>query len=118
MHSDYHDVTILSSNLLVRKFDRILEQNYQDQNFHLVQMAAAIGVSERQLQRKLRSLTGRTPSEYVRTFRLSKSLEYLLVGSSIHDTAKAVGFSSQAYFASCFKAEYGRTPSQYRHVHM
>lgn len=114
MNHKHRDVTICSSNLLVEKFERVVEQNYHDQGFHLRQMAQAMDMSERQLQRKLKSLTGRTPSEYVRIFRLSQSLIYLLAGSTISDTAKAVGFSSQAYFASCFKAEYGRTPSQYQ----
>ena len=118
MNPKYHDVTIRSANLLVKKFERVVDQHYHNHSFDLGQMATAMDMSERQLQRKLRSLTGRTPSEYVKTFRLSKSLEYLLAGSSIRDTAKAVGFSSQAYFASCFKAEYGRTPTQYRHRHM
>jgi len=118
MNPKYHDVTIRSANLLVRKFERLVDQHYHDHSFDLGQMATAMDMSERQLQRKLKFLTSRTPSEYVRTFRLSKSLDYLLAGSSVRDTAKVVGFSSQAYFASCFKTEYGRTPTQYRHRHM
>ena len=114
----YHDVTIRSSNLLVKKFEQVVDQHCHDHSFDLRQMAVAMDMSERQLQRKLQLLTGRTPSQYVRSFRLSKSLEYLLVGCSVRDTAKAVGFSSQAYFASCFKAQYGRTPTQYQHRHM
>ena len=118
MNPKYHNITIRSSNLLVEKFERVVELNYRSQRFDLTQMAIAMHMSERQLQRKLRSLTGRTPSEFVRTYRLSKSLEYLLAGASVHDTAKAVGFSSQAYFASCFKAEYGKTPTQYQQRHI
>ena len=114
MNPKYHHVTVRSSNLIVQRFDQIVEQNYQDCDFDLTRMAVRMGISERQLQRKLRTLTGHSPSEYVRSYRLSKSLEFLLAGNSIRDTARAVGFSSQAYFASCFKAEYGRTPTEYR----
>jgi AraC-like DNA-binding protein len=114
MNSKYRHVTIRSSNLIVSRFEQVLELNYQDCDFDLAQMAQKMGISERQLQRNLRSLTGHTPSEYVRSYRLSKSLEFLLSGNSVRDTARAVGFSSQAYFASCFKAEYGRTPTEYR----
>jgi len=118
MNLKYYDVKIRSANLLVKRFEQVVDQHYHDHSFDLEQMAAVMGMSERQLQRKLRLLAGRTPSEFVRTYRLSKSLEYLLAGSSIRDTAKAVGFSSQTYFASCFKAQYGRTPTQYRQKHM
>jgi len=114
MKPKYRHVTVMSSNLIVRQFEQVVAQNYPDREFDLAQMAASMGMSERQLQRKLRSITGHTPTEFVRTYRLSRSLEYLLAGASIRDTAAAVGFSSQAYFASCFKAEYGRTPSDYR----
>ena len=118
MNPRYRDVAVQSSKLLVSKFEQVVAHNYHDQNFDLRQMAAKMDMSERQLQRKLRSMTGHTPSEFVRSFRLSKSLEYLLAGASVRDTAIAVGFSSQAYFASCFKAEYGRTPTQYRERHI
>lgn len=114
MNPKFHHVKILSSNLIVKQFKHVVELNYQDCDFDLTRMAQKTGVSERQLQRKIRSLTGQTPSEYVRSFRLSMSLEFLLAGNSVRDTARAVGFSSQAYFASCFKAQYGRTPTQYR----
>jgi len=114
MNPKFHHVTIRSANLIVKRFDQVVELNYQDCDFDLPGMARQMGISERQLQRKLRSLTGQTPSEYVRSFRLSKSLEFLLAGNTVRDTARAVGFSSQAYFASCFKAEYGRTPTEYR----
>ena len=114
MNPKFHHVEILSSNLIVKRFKKVVELNYQDCDFDLTRMARIMGISERQLQRKLKSLTGHTPSEYVRSFRLSKSLELLLAGNSVHDTSRAVGFSSQAYFASCFKDEYGRTPTEYR----
>ncbi len=118
MNPKYQDISIRGSKLLVRKFERVVALHYNDQNFDLSQMAAEMDMSERQLQRKLRLLTGHTPTEFVRSFRLSKSLEFLLAGATVRDTATAVGFSSQAYFASCFKAEYGRTPTQYRGRHI
>ena len=118
MNHKYHSVTVLSSHLFVSKLERVVQRNFETQGFDLHQMATGLDMSERQLQRRLKSLTGRTPSEYLKTYRLSKSLEYLLVGRTVRETANAVGFSSQAYFASCFKAEYGRTPTQYQQRHM
>lgn len=74
-----------------------------------------MNVSERQLQRKLKTLLGRTPSECMRTIRLQKSLPLLSQGVSVKETALAVGFSSQSYFASCFKARFGSTPTEFQH---
>ena len=105
-------------NVLLDKLDRILEQNFESRDFDLPKMAEEMGISERQLQRKLKVLTGYTPSAYIRSYRLYQSLNHLKSGESVGRSAKAVGFSSQAYFASCFKAEYGRTPTQYQQRHM
>ncbi len=96
------------------ELDEVLNSNYANQSFDLSRMAAEMGISERQLQRKLKTLIGHTPSEYLRAYRLQKSLEQLREGNSIGEVAKAVGFSSQSYFASCFKAEFGTTPKQFQ----
>ena len=77
-------------------------------------MAAEMGVSERQLQRKLKALIGHTPSDYLRAYRLQQSLEQLREGNSIGEVAKAVGFTSQSYFTTCFKAQFGTTPKQFQ----
>ena len=113
MNSHVRNVTVKSASLIGR-FERFVANNYQDHSLDLARLAAEMGMSERQLQRKLRRYMGVTPSEYLRTYRLSRSLEHLLAGASIRDTAYAVGFASQAYYASCFKAAYGRTPTEYR----
>ena len=101
-------------NVLLEKLDRVLEQNFASRDFDLPKMAEEMGISERQLQRKLKELTGHTPSAYIRSYRLHKSLAHLKFGESVRTSAKAVGFSSQAYFASCFKGEFGTTPTRYR----
>ncbi len=72
--------------------DEVLSSNYTDRAFDLSQMAAEMGVKERQLQRKLKALTGHTPSDHLRTYRLQQSLEHLRDGISISAVAKAVGF--------------------------
>jgi AraC-like DNA-binding protein len=65
------------------------------------------------LQRKLRALTGKTPTQYVRKYRLIKSLAYLRDGIPVNQIAGLVGFSSPAYFTSQFKEEFGDTPTNY-----
>ena len=96
------------------ELDEALNRNYTNRAFDLSQMAAEMGVSERQLQRKLKALIGHTPSDYLRAFRLKKSLKQLREGDPIGEVAKAVGFSSQSYFASCFKVQFGTTPKQFQ----
>jgi AraC-like DNA-binding protein len=75
-------------------------------------MAAEMEISDRQLQRKTRAIIGQSPVHHLRQFRLEESLRYLREGVPVGKAAKAVGFSSHAYFTSCFRAQYGITPNR------
>lgn len=94
--------------------DQAVSNNYTDRDFDLTALSSQLALSKRQVQRRLKTLAGHTPSEYLRSYRLRKSLESLQEGLPVGQVAKAVGFSSQAYFASCFKAEFEQTPSEYQ----
>ena len=77
-------------------------------------MSSEMAMSDRQLQRKLKAIVDHSPAEFLRNFRLNIAATQLQTGTQIGLVAEAVGFSSQAYFASCFKAEFGTTPSDYQ----
>jgi len=91
---------------------RVVKQNYTNPNFDVSSMAAQMKISDRQLQRKVKALTGQSPVLYLRQFRLEKSLHYLRDGVPVGEVTKAVGFSSHAYFTSCFKGRFGITPNR------
>jgi transcriptional regulator GlxA family with amidase domain len=91
---------------------RVVKQNYTNPNFDVCSMAGAMMISDRQLQRRIKALTGQTPVQYLRGFRLEISLPYLQEGVPVGDVAKVTGFSSHTYFTCCFKAQFGITPQQ------
>ncbi len=78
-------------------------------------MAGAVTMETRTLQRKLRALTGQTPSEFLRHFRLQRAIELLLgTDRSVHDIALSCGFSSPQSFSRTFSREYGQPPDRWR----
>ena len=99
-----------SDQEFVDKLIGVVKRNYTNANFDIVSMAAEMSISDRQLQRKVKALTGQSPVEFLRQFRLEESLRHLREGVPVGEAAKAVGFSSHAYFTSCFRARYGFTP--------
>ena len=103
-----------SDQEFVDRLVRVVKQNYANPNFDVISMAAEMKISDRQLQRKVKVLTGQSPVQYLRRFRLDKSLQYLRDGVPVGKVAKAVGFSSHTYFTSCFRAQYGTTPQKVR----
>jgi signal transduction histidine kinase/ligand-binding sensor domain-containing protein/AraC-like DNA-binding protein len=94
----------------LERLGHVVEAHYADPDFSMTEFASLMAMSERQLQRKMKALTNSLPREYLRGFRLEKAVQLLKAGEPAGSVAFAVGFSSQSYFTSCFKAEYGVTP--------
>jgi transcriptional regulator GlxA family with amidase domain len=92
-----------------------VEENLSNPDLSVVSLSEALSMSRVNLYRKLLSVTGSTPSEFIRLIRL-RHAEQLLMKSqlSISEIAYKVGFSNQRYFSKCYKELYGYMPSQYK----
>ncbi|GAB2702974.1 hypothetical protein GCM10027037_30800 [Mucilaginibacter koreensis] len=69
-----------------------------------------LAISQRQLFRRIKQLTGLTPNKYIRTIRLQVAREAIESGRyrTIAEIAYAAGFETPAYFNKLFKEAYGR----------
>ncbi|WP_394706631.1 helix-turn-helix domain-containing protein [uncultured Draconibacterium sp.] len=71
-------------------------------------------VSESLLYKKLKALTGQSPSEFIKTIRLKKAMGIIQQGEkSISEVAELTGFSDSKYFSTSFKKFYGKPPSSF-----
>ena len=76
--------------------------------------AREVGLSRVQLHRKMKDITGVSTSVFIRNLRMKKAAALLQEGKlNISEIADAVGFDSQANFATVFKKFYGVSPSEY-----
>ena len=77
-----------------------------------------MATSKSTLHRKLKSLTGLSPGEFIRNVRLKHAVQMLNnnVGN-ISEIAFAVGFNDPKYFSRCFKIEFGMTPKEFQEAH-
>ncbi len=98
---------------IIDKLNQIIEKHLLDSKYDVGAMSSDMAMSERAFQRKLKALTGQTPTQYVRKYRLRKSLVHLRDGMSVSQAAESVGFSSPAYFTSRFREEFGDTPRSF-----
>jgi DNA-binding response OmpR family regulator/nitrogen-specific signal transduction histidine kinase len=98
----------------VEKVEQVLDRHHTNAEFSLPEFASHLAMSERQLQRKLKALMNTTPRDHVRDYRLRKALRMIEAGERVSAVAFAVGFTSQSYFTSCFRAQFGMTPSEAR----
>jgi signal transduction histidine kinase/DNA-binding response OmpR family regulator len=90
----------------------VIENHISEGEFSIEQFGKEVGMSRVQLHRKLKALSGKSASNYLRSVRLSKAKNLIEEEKgNISEIAYSVGFSSPAYFTRCFKDEYGYPPS-------
>lgn len=104
-------------NVFLSKVNQIIEANLNNSDFSVEMLSEDLFVSTANLYRKLKALTGMSPNQYIRAFRLS-SAKILLQdpNHTIADIAYATGFTDPDYFSRLFKKETGVTPSEYRNA--
>jgi len=92
-----------------------VEENLSDDTFDFDQFAVDMATSKSTLHRKLKSLTGLSPGEFIRSIRLKHAVQMLTNNmGNISEIAFAVGFNDPKYFSRCFKIEFGLTPREYQ----
>jgi signal transduction histidine kinase/DNA-binding response OmpR family regulator len=106
-------VTSADEKFLRRAID-IIENHLSDADFRVDQFGREIGLSRVQLHRKLRALTGKSATGFIRAIRLQRAVVLLEHRyGNISEIAYEVGFSKPSYFAECFRKQFGCLPSEY-----
>lgn len=89
-----------------------IQENLDNETFSIEYLCQSMELSERQLQRKIKAITNKSPNQLIRSVRLHNAKELLLQQTaSIADIAFQTGFSNPSYFSKCFKKEFGISPS-------
>ena len=88
-----------------------VQQNFSNVQFGVNILAEAVFLSVSQLSRKLKTITGKTPADFIRGLRFEKAIQLLREGASVAETSWAVGFDDPVYFSKVFKKHFGFPPS-------
>jgi signal transduction histidine kinase/AraC-like DNA-binding protein len=95
----------------------IIENRMSDPLFGVGDLSKEINMSISSLYRKILALTGQSPIEFIRTFRLKRAANLLKQKyGNIAQITYEVGFNNPSYFARCFRQQYGVSPSEYAKI--
>ena len=99
---------------MVREAMSLMERNLEDP-LTVPQIAAELGVSQRQLERQFKRHVGCTVVQFGLVLRLQNA-RVLLISTdlSVREIATASGFNTLSHFAYSFGKFFGRRPSDYR----
>lgn len=92
-----------------------IEENIENSEFTVEELGQNLMMSRSVFFKKVKSLTGLAPVEFVRDIRMKRAAQILSSGQHmIKEVSYMVGISDKKYFAKCFKAKYGVTPMEYK----
>jgi AraC-like DNA-binding protein len=103
-----------SSEKFIMQLMDITERILVQEEFSIERLGRDMGISRPQLYRKITSLTGKAPNDWIRDLRLERAFHLLRKQhGNISEIAYEVGFNNLSYFAKCFQKKFGLLPSQY-----
>ncbi|MCA1745111.1 MAG: response regulator, partial [Bacteroidales bacterium] len=108
-------VPTLSDNdrRFVERATNLVIENISNSDFNIDSLCREMAMSRTLFYNRLKSLTGKSPQEFIRLIRLQKAAELLKNGKSVTETAMDCGFVNPKYFSSLFKHQFGVQPSKY-----
>ncbi|HUS53584.1 MAG TPA: GlxA family transcriptional regulator [Thermohalobaculum sp.] len=95
---------------IIQKMERSTEEPISPS-----ELAKAVNMSTRQLERLFRRYLNRSPKRYYMELRLDKARNLLLqTDMSVINVALACGFTSPSHFSKCYRSHFNRTPYRER----
>lgn len=120
--SYYADVEAFNNKLvnkeskeLLMQIYRVIHENIENENLSAEFIANETALSKMQLYRKVKELTGNTPTELIRSTRLEAASKLLVTtNKTVQEIMFCTGFNNKAYFYREFSKKYQMTPKEYR----
>ena len=108
----------LRNDSLLESVLQRIEAHMSEESFSVEMLCRELGMSERQLQRKIKAVTNKSPIQLISSVRMHRAKELILTtDQNISEIAYQTGFSNPSYFSKCFKKEFGLTPTEFQEHH-
>lgn len=117
IHADALHILQDSELIFLEKLINEMETNFMKDTLQSSDFHGGLGVSKSQFYRKITGLLNKTPNQFLKAFRLNKSLLLLhATEKSVSEIAFLVGFKSQSQYSKSFQKQFGISPTDFRLV--
>lgn len=94
--------------------NRAIEECMADSDFNVNALADRLNTNTKQLYRRIKQLTGKSPVDYIKSLRMKRAARLLKQKNyTVAEVMYKVGYSNHSYFARSFKGIFGKTPKEY-----
>jgi len=109
------EISVVSmDDQLIQKAISVVEQNIDDSELSVEFLSKELAMSRVHLYKKLQSLTGKSPIEFIRLIRMKRAAQLLMKSQlNVSEVAYSVGYNNAKYFTKHFKAEFSVIPSEF-----
>ncbi len=98
----------------LKKCITLVNENLSQSDFTVEQLSSKLAVSRKTLLRKLKALTGKSPSDLIKNARMTRAASLLKEKKlRVNEVALMVGYEDTERFSSAFKQSYGKSPSSF-----
>ncbi len=102
-------------DLFMERVIREIEKNMDNSDFSVEGLHNSVGIGKTVFFKKIKSLTGFSPIEFIRDIKMKRAAQYLSTGEySVKEVSYMVGISDSGYFRKCFKQKYKVNPTEYQ----
>lgn len=102
----------------LERVQRTAAEHLGDANFGVEWLASEVGLSTRQLQRRLKASVQLTAAGFIKAMRLEHAAKLLSESDlQVQEVADAVGYRDVNYFSKLFRQIHGVPPSEYASKH-
>ena len=101
-------------NDFFNSFLELIKSNYSDSNLDIDRFAVELGLNRTNYYKKVKKITGQSPYEFIKNYRLEKAAEMLSTNKTqVNEVFLSTGFKSRSHFSKLFKEKFGVPPGQY-----
>jgi len=99
----------------LHEVEAILRRELNNPQYNLFDLSDEMALSERQLNRRIKRITGLSPNKYIREIKLAHARQMLENGEvgTVAEAAYAVGFDTPHYFTRLYEERFGKRPVDY-----
>ena len=109
------EINLEQEDAFLKKIRDLVEKDISNAEINTVVLVRSLGMSRSQIFKKVKALTGKSPSIYIRSIRLHHAHEMLKSSDlNVSEVAYAVGFKSPVYFSNMYLEEFGNRPNETR----
>ena len=97
------------------KLVELMEKNMDNGELVVDDLVRELAVSRSVFFKKLKTLTGLAPIEFIKEMRIKRAAQLIETGEfNMTQISYMVGINDPRYFSKCFKSQVGMTPTEYR----